>query len=583
MNIDEILEEAIRLEAAGNRGDAFERFGQVLAADSRNATALLHLGGILAAEGHHGHAIACLGRALAERPNSPDILVKLGESYLKVQRAEDAAAHFQRALELAPDNIDALRGLGFVAEVQHRLDDAVVFRQRHLALRPDSAEALQDLGRVMGRRGDSKQAAELLRRGFEIEPDRANMAYELGVAEAELGRHDAAAERFRHAASLAPNDARAHSNLGRAAIKLGRWDEALEPFLHAVALAPGNVNYHNNVGAAMMHLGRRDEAMARFDEVIRLDPENADAHANRAQALLLAGDFERGWQEYEWRWKLAPFSKARFGRPRWDGSDLKGRSILVVCEQGLGDTIQFLRYIPRLKKQGATVVVACQAELMSLLARNPAIDHIMDVRQSPPNTHVYAPLLSLPAIFRTNQGDIPADVPYLFTNGPRVVYWKQKLVSMEGLKIGIAWKGNKDHPGDLERSVSPDWFAPLASIPRVNLLSLQKDEPPPDFPITDLAGQLDTFDETAAIMKNLDLVICVDTAVAHLAGALGIPTWLVLPFAPDWRWMLDREDSPWYPSMWLVRQPSRGDWQTVFERIGQGVDALARESAIEPV
>jgi hypothetical protein len=407
------------------------------------------------------------------------------------------------------------------------------------------------------------------------------LAYELGVAEAELGRHEEAAAAFRHMVAIDPADARAYSNLGRAYMRLGRWEQALDGFVRAAALQPSEVRYHRNVGAAMVNLGRRAEALARFDEIVRLDPQNADAHVGRAFVLLVAGDFERGWREYEWRWQLAPFKDARFGRPRWDGSPLAGRSILVSCEQGFGDAIQFIRMIPMLKAQGAVVVVSCQPELISLFSRSPAIDHVVDNRQPPPATHVYAPLLSLPALFRIDLGNIPADVPYLFTSGPRVVHWKQKLVALTGLKVGIVWKGNPEHHGDLDRSVPADWFANPAAIPGVNLVSLQKGEPPPPFPVTDLADQLTDFAETAAIMKNLDLVIAVDTSVAHLAGALGIPVWLLVPFAPDWRWLLDREDSPWYPTMWLVRQPRLRDWQPVFERVTAALADLAGQARSE--
>ena len=581
MNVSELLSEAIRLENAGARAPAVELLSQVLAREPRNFDALLHLGAILIVEGHQGHAVAILNRALEVQPSSADVYAKLGDAYLYSQRAEDAAAHYRRALELNPEHLDAVRGAGFVAEALGRLDEAKVHRERHLALRPDSAEAHQDLGRVLGRRGETVRAAELLRRGFALEPNRPKMAYELSVAEAELGRHEEAAAASRHAVAVDPGDARAFSNLGRACMRLGRWEESLDGFVRAAALAPTEVRYHRNVGAAMVNLGRRGEALSRFDEILRIDPENAEAHVGRALVLLVSGDFEHGWREYEWRWRLAPFKDARFGRPRWDGSNLAGRSILISVEQGFGDAIHFIRYVPMLKSLGATVIVSCQPELMSLLGRNSAIDQVVDNRQPPPATDLYAPLLSLPGIFRTDLDNMSAVIPYLFAIGPRVVLWKQKLAAIGGLKVGIAWKGNREHLGDLDRSVASEWFARLAAIPGVSLVSLQKGEPAPAFPVTDLADQLTDFDETAAIMKNLDLVIAVDTAVAHLAGALGVPVWVALPFAPDWRWLLDREDSPWYPTMWLVRQPRLRDWQPVFDRIAAALEGLARQSGSE--
>jgi tetratricopeptide (TPR) repeat protein len=586
MSVDELLSEAIRLENAGNRTPAIELLGKVLAREPKNFDARLHLGTMFAAEGHFDHASSVL-HPFVNFDYSPaaiagDTVTRVGESMLDPRLAADAAVPYRHAIERDPERRDALRVLGFLAEAQGRLDEATQHRERHLSLDRDSAEALQNLGRVLGRRGEMLRAAELLRRGFAIEPDRSKMAYELGLVEAELGRHEEAIAAFRRALSVDPTDVRACGNLGQACMALGRWEGALDAFIRAAALTPGKAWCHWHVGAMMLNLGRPNEALPRFDEVVRIDPDDPAGHVGRGLALLQTGDLVRGWPEYEERWRLPPFNEATFDRPRWDGTSLAGRSILLTCEQGLGDVIQFIRYVPVLKAMGAAVFVCCQPGLVSLFSRSPGIDGIVVNGQPPPATDFYASMLSLPAILRTRLDGIPAQVPYVFPEESRVADWKRRLAPLRGLKVGIAWKGNPKHPLDLDRSVAPDWFAMLAALPGVHLVSLQKGEPAPPFPVTDLADQLTDFDETAAVVRNLDLVIAVDTSVVHLAGALGVPVWVALPFASDWRWLRDREDSPWYPTMWLVRQPRMRDWRTVFDRIAAALEAFASQAGSEP-
>ena len=338
------------------------------------------------------------------------------------------------------------------------------------------------------------------------------------------------------------------------------------------------------MGVAFKVQGKLDEAIACFERVLQLEADDVNAHINRSLVWLLRGDFERGWDEYEWRWEHKDSLPRQCPQRLWDGSSLAGRTILLHAEQGLGDTIQFIRYAPLVKRCGGTVVVGCSKLLTRLLATCSGIDRVVTKEDSLPEFDVHAPLLSLPRIFQTHLDSIPADIPYLQSLEkcrPEI----ENLLSAQQVKhrVGIVWAGNPDHPNDRNRSCALSCFRVLTCLPDVALFSLQKGANGADLErecremsVIDLSEVLDDFAETAAAVMKLDLVITVDTAVAHLAGALGRPVWVLLPFAPDWRWLLDREDSSWYPTMRLFRQPRPGDWEAVFERVTRALVNLNR-------
>jgi tetratricopeptide (TPR) repeat protein len=320
--------------------------------------------------------------------------------------------------------------------------------------------------------------------------------------------------------------------------------------------------------------GKLDEAAACYRRALELRPDYADAHWNQSLLLLLTGDLERGWAKYEWRWKIKQWSPRDFPQTLWDAQPLEGRTILLHAEQGLGDTIQFARYASLVKERGGAVIVECQRPLLSLLASCAGIDRLVGQGDELPPFDVQVPLLSLPGIFHTSLRDIPATVPYLFAHPSLVERWRQELGGIAGFKIGIAWRGSPIHKNDRARSIPLSCFEPLAGLPDIHLFSLQKgagteelQDARDHFPVAELGSRLEDFMDTAAVLKNLDLVITCDTAVAHLAGALGVPVWVAIPFAPDWRWLLGRSDSPWYPTMRLFRQKKLGNWEDVFEEI----------------
>ena len=400
----------------------------------------------------------------------------------------------------------------------------------------------------------------------------------LAVTLIEQKRLDEATAQCHEVQRLRPNHADACVNLGNINLQRGNLDEASNYYQQALRHQPDSTAAFTNLGNLRRQQGQFQQALACYDQALHHDPNHAEARFNRAMIWLLLGNWEKGWQEYEWRWQTGEFPRYAFGRPRWDGSPLAGRSILLYSEQGLGDTLQFIRYVPLVKERGGKVIVQGHAPLLQLLATIPGIDHLLAGGERPPAFDVHAPLLSLPAIFRHPVEKVPAKVPYLHADEKLLVKWQHELAPLQGTKIGIAWQGRPTHRGDRQRSIPLIQFARLARIEGVRLVSLQKGpgtdqlrELGGQFAIADLESRLgddaESFANIAAVMKSIELVICCDTAIAHLAGALGVPVWVALPLDPDWRWLLEREDSPWYPTMRLFRQQRVGDWETVLERM----------------
>jgi tetratricopeptide (TPR) repeat protein len=421
-------------------------------------------------------------------------------------------------------------------------------------------------------------AVPCFRHALELKPDYTEVHNNLGNALKDQGKLDEAVACFRRALELKPDFAGVHDNLGIALKDEGKLDEAVACFRRALELKPDFAEAHNNLGIALRELGMLDEGIACWRRALELKPDFAQARLNQSLISLLTGDFQRGWPEFEWRWKTKQCPRRDFSQAPWDGQPLEGSTILLHAEQGLGDTIQFIRYVPLVKQRGGAVIVECQRPLLSLLTSCVGIDRLVGRGEPLPAFDVQAPLLSLPGVFHTALGDVPAAVPYLFADPNLVQRWRQELGRLAGFKIGIAWQGNPLHQSDRSRSIPLGSFEPLARCSGVRLLSLQKEagveqlrEIAGRFSVIDLGSRMDeasgAFMDTSAVMMSLDLVVTSDTAIAHLAGALGVPVWVALSFVPDWRWLLGRSDSPWYPTMRLFRQDSRGDWQGVFEKI----------------
>jgi hypothetical protein len=406
------------------------------------------------------------------------------------------------------------------------------------------------------------------------------------------GRLQEAMSHYRQAQRIKPDSAEALTNLGSALQKEGRTEEAKEHYLAALRLNPGLLETRTNLGTAWHEQGRYEEALTAYDEVLRLQADFGPARWSRALVWLVQGDFERGWPDYEWRWTQFDGPLRAFPQPRWNGADLGGQPILIHAEQGLGDTLQFIRYVPMVHERGGKVIVECQPALAQLVATVSGVETVVSHGSAWPAFAVHAPLLSLPRIFQTSLSTIPAVVPYVHVTAELVAQWQSRLAEVAPpavhggrcLRIGIAWQGNPKYVSDRKRSIPLSQFEPLSNVPGVTLISLQRGAGTEQLQsvagrwrVIDMENSLGNDPESllnlAAIIKNLDLVITCDTAIAHLAGALAAPVWVALPHIPDWRWLLQREDSPWYPSMRLFRQSCQGRWDDVFTRMESELQA----------
>ncbi len=395
-----------------------------------------------------------------------------------------------------------------------------------------------------------------------------------GAALHDAGRYEEALTLYDSAADCWPNLALLWNNRGNTLIELQRWPEAAESYHRALKLAPGLHDSRVALATCLQALGHLREALASCDAVLRTTPDHAEAHWNRALLLLLKGNYEEGFKEYEWRWKKRKFSSPlrQFEQPRWNGESLSGKSILIYAEQGFGDTVQFSRYLLLLRMRGANVIFECHPSLVALMETLGDRIKVIGSGKPLPETDFHLPPLSLPLAFNTTLDNIPADIPYLYPPADRLPFWHTVVPRDSHRRVGICWAG-KSYP-DPGRSIPPDLLMALEACNRCTYFSLQKNNPvpKPSIALHDITMVIHDFADTAALISQLDLVITVDTSVAHLAGALGVETWLMLPFSPDWRWGIERQDCPWYPSMRLFRQKKRGDWGSV---VGEVIETLA--------
>ena len=430
--------------------------------------------------------------------------------------------------------------------------------------------------------GRLAEAERIYRQVLAQQPNHADALHMLGMLAGQTGQLDAAEDLIRRAIRLKPDYAEAYNNLGNALKGKRRLDEAIAAYRQAIALRPNFAEAHSNLGNSLRDKGQLDEAIAAYRQAIALNPNYADDHHNLAIALLARGDFQRGWEEYEWRWKCKDFPVPRrnFTQPQWDGFPLEARTILLHTEQGFGDALQFIRYVPLVAQRGGRIIVQCQAELERLFQTMADRCQIVASGQPLPAFDLYCPLLSLPRVFGTTLANLPHILPYLHADAEEAKRWQHRLADYSPfVKVGLCWAGRPTHTNDRNRSMKLARLAPLGQVSRVRFFSLQKGEaaaegktPPAGMELVDWTEELKDFADTAALIANLDLVIAVDTAVVHLAGAIGKPVWMLLSFVPDCRWLLEREDSPWYPSMRLFRQSSWGDWDSVITRVA---DALS--------
>ena len=532
-------------------------------------------------------AVDAFAHAAALLPRVEQIRANLGNALSDLDRWEEALAEFEKAVALNPNYATGWNNIGLALQELERPESAVTAFRRAIQLQPDLAEAHMNMANALREMDRLAEALSGYDRALALNPRLADAYNNRGVALQDSGKVEDAMRDYDRAMALEPDSAPVHMHLGNAMRVLNRSAEALAAYDRAIALKPNLADAYVNRGIAFHESGRFDEAANDYERALALRPGKGAAHFNYALLLLLRGDWPRGWAEYECRRSWGKFARGarRFTQQRWDGGDIAGKTLLVWSEQGLGDTIHFLRYASLAAERRAKVIVEVQPSIARLAQTVAGVSQVCVDNDPRPPFDVHLPLMSAAYAFGTTLENIPNDIPYLHPRLDDVEHWRNRMnQDGGGFRVGLCWAGNPDYPGDRNRSIALSKFASLWQIPGVKWYSLQKGagaeqikEIAPQAELIDHMHDLNDFSDTAALVANLELVISVDTAVAHLAGAIEKPTWLLLPHIPDWRWQLGRPDSPWYPTMRLFRQTKRGDWAGVIDRIAADLNVQAKD------
>jgi tetratricopeptide (TPR) repeat protein len=577
----ELIQRAIVLRP--NTADHHNNLGLVLAAQGKLDQAIAAYRHALTLRPHHPDAQYNLGLALSEkglwdlaieelkrtadsRPGDAGVQRSLARTLRRAGRLEAAISVYRNALGLPADQVfrvQTLKELGDTLVDHQQAAAAVSVYRQALDLTAPSPELLNNLGNALKDTGRAEEAIACFERALTMMGEHSDAAKVLvNLADALHHQRDfpRSADVCRRALALRPAFAAAHNHLGKALAGMGRMDEALAEYQRTLEIDPKDADARNNIGNLHHAEGELDQAIECYRHVLAAHPGHALAHWNLGLALLAQGDFQRGWPEYEWRSRVRQFAgKAALPAPVWDGGELNGRHILLHAEQGFGDAIQFARYIPLVARRGGKIVLACQPELIALFRSLEGIEQIVPMDQ-PPQCDVQCPLPSLPLKFKTTSETIPASVPYLSARAELAQAWHERLSGDDRLKVGLVWAGRP--APDPDRSIPSEDLTPLGTVDGVRWVSLQHGGPrrPPPVPLDDWTAELKDFSDTAALIANLDAVISIDTAAAHLAGAMGKLTWVLLKKSADWRWLLDRNDSPWYPTIRVFRQHQSRQW-----------------------
>lgn len=575
---------------AGRVAEAEDIYRRILGADPEYADAMQLLGVLAAQTGRVESAVRRLRLAVALRPDSAGGWSNLAGAEQSAGAVEPAVRLYGHALRLMPELADAHASRSAALRRLGRHDAALAAAGQALVLAPDHVDALVNRAAVLLSQGDSQAAECCARRSLRLNGRSA-------VAHATLAAALAAQRLWTDAEAAARNSLAADRNhgeawevLGAVLAKLGRFPESLDAFADAARLRPGPSLWAAR-GTALIAMARPDEAATDFERALAERHQDAGLHWNLGFARLMAGDYAGGWPEFDWRRhdSRAEPPWRRFSQPTWQGEALEGRTILLYAEQGLGDTLQFLRYVPLVAARGGRVVLEVQPSLLPLMAGVVGPAQVIARGDPLPAFDLECPLMSLPRAFATVVDDVPATVPYLRADPARVALWRERLAAAEGLRVGLVWAGNPRFPGDDQRSPRLAGLRGLLDVPGCRFYGMQMGPGRADLAeaampgnFTDLAPEIADFADTAAIMANLDLVVSSCTGPAHLAGALGLPLWVALPFSADWRWMAGRDDSPWYPTARLFRQPAPGDWRSVAGRMAAELAALVQRFKPSP-
>jgi tetratricopeptide (TPR) repeat protein len=574
---------ALLLNQRGEQDRAVDLLHRSVAADAENAAAFYDLGNILRDRGSSDEAERALRRAVELWPDWPEAQYNYGLLLESRRKPTEAAAAYRAAVAAKPDYAKALFCLATLLRKQK--DSAATSAYDALfALSPDSAEGYWLRGRALSDLDQYEAALAAFASAIALEADFADAYIDQGNTLHLQRRNEAALESYERALALMPDSPVAHMNRAGALVSLQRQPEALQSYERALALDQGSADLHYNHATLLADLRRYDDAIAGYGRALALEPDHAVANCGLGICLLQRGDFAGSWERLEWRWKAKDFEKYNpldHATPRWLGKQpLAGKSILLRGEQGLGDSLQFCRYVKKVAALGATVALEVQPPLTRLFGNLEGVSVVLPRGAPLPQCDYHTPLMSLPLAFATDLSSIPCEVPYLQADAADVSRWRPRVRDADAINVGLVWAGDsREHQADSNRvdklrSVSLAHYAPLADVDGVRFFSLQKGgaaaqakTPPARMQLIDYTDEFNDFADTAALVANLDLVITVDTSVAHLAGGLGIPTWMLSRYNGCWRWLLDRDDSPWYPSMRIFRQAQRGDWHEVVGRV----------------
>lgn len=561
------------LRGTGDRSGATEAFSQAVMLLPDYAEAHINLGVAQMEQSDYALALESFNKALILRPACAEAFNNKAVALRKLHRLKEAEDALIQALVLRHGYAEAQMNLAAVYRDGNRLEEAQELLNAILQEHPAHAPAHVALGTVLQQKGLNEEAAQAFRKAHDLDPANVRSLLYLASLFKDQKRYAEAINTAQAALNLDPDSVEAHSCLGAIYHNQGNFQLAEEEYKNSLSRFPKNASVLADLGSVLLLQGK-PTGLELLKEAIELEPENAAAHWSLAAALLRFGRYREAWPEFEWRWKWSRFqSHARnFNCPQWKGEELNGATILLHAEQGLGDTLQFVRYAPLVAAKGGRVILEVQPGLQSLLSNIPGVQKVLSFGDPLPEFQLHCPLMSLPLAFQTELETIPAEIPYIATpnNSP--------ATRSKDLRVGLVWAGSTNHHGDNLRSLSRKELLRLKELQGIQFLSLQQGAPAEELATADFPQQewepFVDFAATANAIATLDLVITVDTSVAHLAGAMGKPVWILLAHAADWRWMNSREDSPWYPSARLFRQKKLGDWSSVVTRIEEELQKL---------
>ncbi len=609
----EALQQAMRLLQGGRSDDAERVLASMLQQSPNDADALALMGLAFAQRNENQRADELLVRALALNPGNLTAQLNHAKVLTRLERWPDVAAAATAVLSQRPDHAEArrLRGQAF-AELKRsgdaladldtvatdniatlmmraklrfaaeRAGDAVADYDRIIAAVPAHWEALNNRGIALEALQRYDDALNSYERALALNPTNTSVLHNRAASLLTLQRPNEALPLFEHLVTAEPTNADNWTGHGAALASLLNLDEAIASFDKALSLDPSSVRALTSRGTVLDAQGRTADALADYRRALDLDPNNATAHANLAFALLADGNLSEGFAEYEWRRKDGPIhlTSRRFDKPEWQGEDIAGKTLLLHPEQGLGDILQFARFVPTLTAGGARVILELPRALDALMRTLPGSATIVQTGSPPPQYDLHAPLMSVAHKLKLTLDGIPATAPYLHAPDDRRAQWRTRLASLPHPRIGLCWSGNPEHRNDRARSIPFGEFTRIADVKGATLVSLQRDVRETDKAafaafktLTNFMPEVADFADTAALIAELDLVICVDTSVAHLAGAMGKPVWILIATSADWRWLKGRDDSPWYPTARLFRQTTHGDWNEVIDRVSADLTA----------